>query len=304
MSTIYERDLDLNLLRVFLVVAETGSVTEAASVLYVTQPAVSAALKRLQSALDAELFAREGRGITLTARGRQLEQELRPHLDGILQTIRASGGFDPGSSERVVRLGLADSVDQWLLPSVVRRLGESAPGMSVIVRPVQFRTVAAALESGDVDLAVTVADDLPASVRREPLFRGGFVVLFDPRHHVVGETFDEDAYFAAHHAIVSYNGDRRGLVEDLGRGRRRVRVSLPSFHALGELVDDSPLLGTVPERVAASILALRPHLRTARMGLLDGEGTVSLLWRKAVDDDPALRFVRELLVEASGRQAA
>ena len=46
MHGIYEKNLDLNLLRVFVVVAEAGSVTEAASRLYLTQPAVSAALRR------------------------------------------------------------------------------------------------------------------------------------------------------------------------------------------------------------------------------------------------------------------
>jgi LysR family transcriptional activator of mexEF-oprN operon len=49
MPEIYERDLDLNLLRVFAVVAEAGSVTEAARRLYLTQPAVSAALRRLNT---------------------------------------------------------------------------------------------------------------------------------------------------------------------------------------------------------------------------------------------------------------
>ena len=52
MHTIYGRDLDLNLLRVFAVVADCGSVTEAASRLYLTQPAVSASLRRLTAAVS------------------------------------------------------------------------------------------------------------------------------------------------------------------------------------------------------------------------------------------------------------
>src|SRR4029079_11162655 len=65
----YGRDLDLNLLRVCVVVADAGSVTGAASRLYLTQPAVSAALKRLQRAVGAPLLARRGRGLALTERG-------------------------------------------------------------------------------------------------------------------------------------------------------------------------------------------------------------------------------------------
>ena len=63
MNENYDKDLDLNLLRVFVVVADAGSVTTAADRLYLTQPAVSAALKRLASTVGAPLFVRAGRGI-------------------------------------------------------------------------------------------------------------------------------------------------------------------------------------------------------------------------------------------------
>lgn len=69
MPTVYGRDLDLNLLRVFAVVAEAGSVTEAAGRLYLTQPAVSAALRRLTATLGAPLFVRRGRSLVLSSRG-------------------------------------------------------------------------------------------------------------------------------------------------------------------------------------------------------------------------------------------
>ncbi|MCA9606522.1 MAG: LysR family transcriptional regulator, partial [Myxococcales bacterium] len=124
MNESYERDLDLNLLRVFLVVAELGSVTAAAKALYVTQPAVSAALKRLRGAVGADLFVREGRGLALTARGRELAAQTRPHLEALIDATRASGGFDPRTSARVVRLGLADANEDWLLPALLARLAE------------------------------------------------------------------------------------------------------------------------------------------------------------------------------------
>ncbi len=79
MQNVYARDLDLNLLRVFAVVAESGSVTEAASRLYLTQPAVSAALRRLTVAVGTPLFVRSGRGLVLTSRGRQLHAGMQPH---------------------------------------------------------------------------------------------------------------------------------------------------------------------------------------------------------------------------------
>jgi hypothetical protein len=76
----FGRDLDLNLLRVFAVVAETGGITEAAKRLYLTQSAVSAALRRLTTTLGAPLFLRSGRGIALTSRGQRLRVGLEAHL--------------------------------------------------------------------------------------------------------------------------------------------------------------------------------------------------------------------------------
>src|SRR5687768_3411889 len=95
MNTGYERDLDLNLLRVFVIVAETGSVTEAASRLYVTQPAVSAALRRLRAAVGAPLFARAGRRLELTARGQRLLDTARPHLEALVAAALSPASFDP-----------------------------------------------------------------------------------------------------------------------------------------------------------------------------------------------------------------
>src|SRR3954466_9539447 len=88
----FGRDLDLNLLRVFAVVAESGGVTEAAKRLYLTQSAVSAALRRLTTAVGAPLFLRSGRGIALTNRGERLRAGLDVHLGPLVEAALAPLG--------------------------------------------------------------------------------------------------------------------------------------------------------------------------------------------------------------------
>lgn len=295
MSESYAINLDLNLLRVFLVVAEQGSVTAAAAQLYLTQPAVSAALRRLHDAVGAPLFTRSGRGLSLTHRGEQLVGPVRNHLGALLDAALSPETFDPATSQRTLRLGLADTGESWLLPTLLRRMQNDAPQMRFITLPVQFRTVSDALTSRQVDLAVTVADDLPSSVRRQPLLTGGFVCLFDPRHARVGKRLTAKRYFDHDHVIVSYNGDLRGIVEDLLGQNRRIRCSLSSFNSVGAVVDGSAMLATVPEIVALEICRLRPHLCIAKLPLaMPLMGTaVELLWSAADDDDPACRFVRD-----------
>lgn len=292
MPEIYGRTLDLNLLRVFAVVAENRSVTQAAARLYLTQPAVSAALRRLTTAVGAPLFVRQGRGLALTARGERLLASIRPHLQALVDAALAPASFDPRTSDRALRLGLSDAAEVWLLPPLLRVLEQEAPRMRVISLPVQFRNVAAALASGSVDAAVTVADELPAGIHRQPLFEGGFVCLFDPRRARLKRAISEADYFAHQHVVVSYNGDLRGVVEDILQKSRRVRCSVSSFSNVGAIIDGSALIATVPELVARQLRAVRPHLRMAPLPFTLGSAPMELLWPAAVDDDESCRFLR------------
>jgi LysR family transcriptional activator of mexEF-oprN operon len=296
----YGRDLDLNLLRVFAVVAETGSVTQAAARLYLTQPAVSAALRRLTSAVGAPLFVRQGRGLVLGSRGARLHAAIRPHLQALVDAALSPAELDPRTSDRTFRLGLSDATEVWLLPALLRELEAEAPRMRVVAIPVQFRTVGDALAGGRVDAAVTVADELPAGIQRQALFRGDFVCLFDPRHVRAGRRITEDRYFAHEHVVVSYNGDLRGIVEDTLRRTRRVRCSVSTFANVGALVDGTSLLATVPVIVARELRRVRPHLRAAALPFDLGALPLELLWSAAVDDDEACAFLRSRLLRVVG----
>jgi LysR family transcriptional activator of mexEF-oprN operon len=295
----FGRDLDLNLLRVFAVVAETGGVTEAARRLYVTQSAVSAALRRLTTAVGAPLFVRSGRGIALTNRGERLRAGLDLHLGPLVEAALAPATFDPATAERTLRLGVSDSAELWGLPPLLRVLEREAPRIRIVAIPVQFRTVAAELASG-LAAAITVADELPATIRRERLFYGGFTCLYDPRHAKMRKrTLTEAEYFAHDHVVVSYNGDLRGIVEDLYGKTRKVRCSVSSFANIGAIVDGTAMLATIPELVAVKILATRPHLKTKPLPpTLKIEGShAELLWPAVTDDDEPCKFVRAKIRE-------
>ena len=260
-------------------------------------PAVSAALRRLTTALGAPLIARRGRGITLTERGSRLVADVRPHLDAMIAAAVAPPRFDPKTSERTMRLGLADSAEGWLLPSLLKLLEKEAPSMRLICLPIQFRTVGDALATRRIDLAVTVADDLPRTIARKALFYGGFVCLYDPRHAKLGPRPSERTYFAHEHVIVSYNGDLRGIVEDLLQKSRRTRCSVTSFANIAAIVENSALLATVPRLVARAAIAQRPQLGLSELPFRLAGADTELLWPSATDDDEACAFLRACVVE-------
>jgi len=299
----YGRDLDLNLLRVFAVVAEEGSITRAAARLYVTQPAVSASMRRLTAFVGSDLFAREGRGIVLTARGTELLAAARAYLQPLVAAALAAPAFDPRVTTATVRVGLADSMEALLLPPLLRLLREEAPGLTLVVLPVQFRTVADTLLQHRVELAVSVADELPRSILRQPISlrrrsASAFVCLYDPRFSKLPKKLTERDYFARDHVAVSYAGDVRGIVEDATGKARHVRVSVPSLVSVAEVVDGSSLLATVPALLAEHVLKSRPHLRIVPLPFRLPGAEIELLWARTTDDDRTLRFVRALIPRA------
>ncbi len=296
MNVLHTRSLDLNLLPVLVAVADCGSVTGAAARLYLTQSAVSAAPGRLRSAVGEPIVIRHGRGVVLTERGARLVAEARPHLDAIVQAALQPARFDPMATDVTLRLGLADIADEWLLPPLLRFLEAEAPRMRLVCSPIQSRTVNEALATRRIDLAVTVADELPASVARRTLVKSNFVCLFDPRFVRLGARPTERAYLAQDHVIVSYNGDFRGVIEETFGRERRVRCSVQSFSAIGAIVDGGRLVATIPVVFAPHILQLRPHLRISPIPFPHEPGDIDLLWPTALDVDPACRFVREAII--------
>ena len=303
MTQVYGRDLDLNLLRVFVVVAETGSVTEAARRLLLTQSAISAALKRLATAVDAPLFARSGRSLVLTTRGERLFAVAVPCLETLLHAALTPTTFDPQRSERAIRIGLSDKSEVWLLPPLLRLLAADAPRMKIIAVSVQFRSAADLLAADRVDLAIGHTRAPPPGIELRPLYRDSLVCLFDPAYVRFRKNATRAQYLAAEHVAVSYDGTLRGLIEQMFGVERSIRASVASVHSIGPIVDSSALVATLPGVVAQQIRQQRPHLRTIPAPFANESITVDLLSRRALADDEAVRFVAERIVSVATKLA-
>ena len=142
----------LELYRVFKEVAETGNISLAAKNLYISQSAVSQSIKQLETALQARLFARSPRGVSLTWEGQMLYQYVRSAL-GLLAT-----GEDKLSQAQqlllgTLTIGASDTVTSFFLTPYLETFHHQHPGIRLKIVSGRSAKVLSMLKSGAVDIA-------------------------------------------------------------------------------------------------------------------------------------------------------
>lgn len=154
--------LDIDSLRAFRAIVESGSFTGAASRLYLTQSAVSWKIKRLEERMGHTLLVRKGKGIELTPMG----EELLIHAERILSAHdEAVASLELSELTGTVRLGCNDEPDLAGIAAVIRNFRVRHPQVKVHTRIALSSTVNSWLRAGELDLAIVqvVADELEES---------------------------------------------------------------------------------------------------------------------------------------------
>lgn len=150
------RDLDISLLRAFLAVVETGSVTAAARLLNRTQAAVSLQLKRLEDGLGQPLFEREHKRLTLAISGERLLGLARRVIalnDEMWERMHTP------SFEGEVRLGVPVDIISTYMPPILRRFNAMFPGVQVSLVAKNSHDLIEDLAGGGIDLTLTTDRD-------------------------------------------------------------------------------------------------------------------------------------------------
>lgn len=300
MEIINENDLsrvDLNLLVVLLVMYQTRSVTGAAQRLYLGQPAVSAALKRLREMFGDPLFVRASQGMTPTPRAERLVQQVAPLLQGVQRAIFSTPAFNPLEDRYSFRLGMSDWVEQWLMPELLEELMTEAPRVDVTVLATDPWQAIPLLEKQQADMVVTVGNEASRDLIRENIASAGFCTLWDKRHIPLTLPLTLDKFVQHDHVLVSYRGVSESALDEQLRQQgvaRRVRYVTPHFSALPMLLNRMPLFATVPQGLVSSWCE-RYGLCAAAVPVSVPDYRLSLLWHKAGSEDAAQQWMRNKL---------
>ena len=153
----------LELYRVFKEVAETGNISLAAKNLYISQSAVSQSIKQLETALQARLFARSPRGVSLTWEGQMLYQYVRSAL-GLGQLVLPCGQQAQQLLLGTLTIGASDTVTSFFLTPYLEAFHRQHPGIRLKIVSGRSAKVLSMLKSGAVDIAFASSPTDPAAL--------------------------------------------------------------------------------------------------------------------------------------------
>lgn len=313
------RHLDLNLLRVFLAVYKERGAQRAGAHLGVTQSAISHGLARLREYFDDPLFVRAPGGLKPTARA----VELIPVIEDMLMQLRAATGptkFDPATTRRAFTLSSPPYLAELLLPAVIARARQEAP-------LVQFRIwcprkLCHQLDLGNIDIALGRFPVVPSRFCGHHVLDDKFVWIVGKDYPSAHEQVSLQSFADMQQvmtAAADYYLDADEYVTEGELTQRVVNSSAEIRHA-DVISRSAPAIWVDNGKVAlalvkaTAVICYVPYL-LARADLDQGEVKllktpelethipVTAIWRRDASEDPAHRWLREILFEVAGEFA-
>ncbi|MDG1708503.1 MAG: LysR family transcriptional regulator [Emcibacteraceae bacterium] len=185
-------------LRYFLAVVETGSFTKAAKRVHVTQPTLSAGIKKLEGNLEKKLFNRTSKRVFLTESGTRFV----PHAKSILYQLNlAEADIKSTGQSNVLRLGLLSTIPISIVQSIITAFKRDVNGLVIELFEGTEQEILNRLDEGQIDIALTI---LRPTLKLEqiPLYKEGYSIAIADHHPLAQKEMLHPADFAGEATIV------------------------------------------------------------------------------------------------------
>lgn len=289
--------LDLNLLVALDVLIEERSVSRAAERLHLSQPAMSAALRRLREYFNDPILAAHGKKMIPTPHALRLRGALRTLLTDVERMVSLSTQFDPATSQRRFRIGTSDYLSIVLFTRLVPELERIAPGVTLeLVQPSD--AMMAMLDQGEFDLIITPAEHVSPDHPTELLFEERHVVAGCATNKLVQAPMSEEDFLAAGHVAVEIGRLRptsfaEKFLREQGK-ERRIEILVSSFAVAPEMLVNTRRLAVMHERLARAY-AERIAIRFVEMPFAFPIMREMLQYNRTRSEDAGLRWLMDLI---------
>ncbi|MBT9598591.1 MAG: LysR family transcriptional regulator [Vitreoscilla sp.] len=289
------KGFDLNLLRVLVALHATRHVSRAAQQLGMSQSGFSTALNRLRQRLADPLFVRTVDGMAPTPRALQMIDTARSVLASVQTGILGQPVFDPASSRTEFRLAMADVGEVVVMPRLMPHLRALAPHACVSCFPVPSRELEAAMQAGEVDLAIGYFPDLDKQAFfHQRLYQHTFGCLIGHAHPLANRPLTERSFCELGHAVVSSPARSTVLFETFLAKRgleRRVALRTPHHMSLPFIIAETELIATLP-LAAADRFARHGAVKLVRLPFAPPVFPVQQYWHRLHHHDVRSRWLR------------
>jgi DNA-binding transcriptional LysR family regulator len=187
-------------LQAFVEVARLGSVTRAAEVLYVTQPALTARLNALEKAVGTSLLVRRRSGVRLTQAGRAFLPSAERALQAVTEGRDVLAALEHGAAGHVA-IGASPAVSTYALPHILKRFAGTHPDVQVTVRTGHSEEVLELVKLGEVDLGLIRTLHDP-DIEQFTLYEDALVLVVHPSHPFAARGEVNLAELAEQHFIL------------------------------------------------------------------------------------------------------
>jgi DNA-binding transcriptional LysR family regulator len=172
--------MDLHRLNLFKAVAESGSVSAAAQLRNISQPALSFHLRELQSELGIALFERKGRGLRITDAGKLLLEKLQPVFASISETERSLQEFR-GIARGILRLAASTTPGVYLLPPILGKFHTKFPEIELDLEIANTSRVKDLVLGHELPLGIIGEDPDHEELDSQPFARDELIFITSPR---------------------------------------------------------------------------------------------------------------------------
>ncbi len=295
-------NIDLNLLKALDALLETESVTKAAELANLSQPAMSRALNRLQHAVKDPLLVRSGRGMVLTPRGEALRTPVRDALAQVSHVFKPQV-FDPYEAQDRFRIMAPDYIAQMIMPTVLGQVFKMAPQLKIEMENLSATGISDMCE-GRISLGFGVVDDGPIlyNVASQTLFEDRQVCLVRKGHPLIADGMSLKGFSATAHALLSITGRGGGRIDEVLQEHgleRNIALRITQFMTISSVIAPTDLVITVPEQLAHQVMTDELHMMPLPNELRTPPFTVSQIWHERFTKDPAHQWLRRLVRSAS-----
>lgn len=292
------KSLDLNLLRVFDAVYRHRSVSRAAEELGLSQPATSQAVTRLRLLLGNPLFERVHAGVRPTPRAERLALAVRQALETLEVAMSEAQSFEPAQARQRFRIHLSDIGEARFLPPLMQALHQRAPHVQLETLPMPMDEIADALDRGALDIAIGF---LPGNTRTQQavLLSDHYAVLLREGHPALDPLpadapLDLATLGRLDYVAVRSHAETLRILQAL-QLQDRIRLSAAHFMAVPSIVVKTDLAVVMPAEIAQGFVGRGHTVRDA--ALPQHRFDVSLHWSWRFEQEPAKRWLRELVCE-------